>query len=420
MILKSPANRQTIAVKFLSFFQINWLMKRTALLVIFFLSGFTLTAQLTKDSCTMEISLLTCAPGTDLYSLFGHTAIRIQDPLRGMDVIYNYGTFDDADPLFYVHFTRGIMRYSLSAETYDNFMEEYRYEKRSVKAQVLNLSCPEKNQLYDSLRKNTQEENRFYDYHFHTDNCTTRAGQIIELSTREAFYYKNILPDPGPSYRDMIHEYLDRQHQSWPEFGIDMLLGKNLDIKPTNIQAIHFLPDYLYRGMDSAYAGKKYIVFGKKTLLDFPDIKTDAGWLTPDFLFIVLFVFSIVLHIFRKRAAGATISPYFDTVFFSMLGLVGILMAAVWLGRVDNVCRNNINILWALPTHIVAVFFIRRKASWIKYYFLATAAIAVVLLIGYPWWTQRINTAVLPLLGIIIFRSYVLSQNRNHAKKTAV
>ena len=135
----------------------------------------------------MEISLLTCAPGTDLYSIFGHTAIRVRDSRRGMDIVYNYGTFDDTDPLFYVNFMQGIMRYSLSAETYENFMMEYEYEHRSVVAQVLNLNCAEKNQLYEALRKNTLEENRFYDYHFHTDNCTTRAGRIIESNTKDSF-----------------------------------------------------------------------------------------------------------------------------------------------------------------------------------------------------------------------------------------
>lgn len=102
----------------------------------------------------------------------------------------------------------------------------------------------------------------------------------------------------------------------------------------------------------------------------------------------------------------------FDILFFTALGLTGILMAAMWLGRVDDVCRNNMNILWAPPTHFIAVFFIRKKVAWIKNYFLITALMGVVLLVGFPWWAQRMNMAVLPLLGIIIFRSFQLFQNR--------
>jgi hypothetical protein len=410
-------------------------MKRTVIFFLLFISVISSRAQVNNDSCTMEISLLTCAPGTDLYSLFGHTAIRVKDTLRGIDVVYNYGTFDDTDPLFYIHFMRGIMLYSLSAETMDTFMMEYEDEHRNVVAQILNLSCAEKNRLYESLRKNTLDENRLYQYHFHTDNCTTRAARIIESNTTDSLIYKDIFPvnssvvttpanslvsGPGMSFRDMIHKYLEREHQDWPEFGIDMLLGKNLDIKPTNIEAIHFLPDYLYMGMDSAREAGKTMVAERQTLLQFPAKKYEGNWFTPMFFFILLLLTSTGLFLLRnnnKAAAGLFI---FDIAFFSLLGLTGILMTYMWLGRIDDVCRNNINILWALPTHIIAVFFIRKKAAWIKYYFLVTAILACLLFIGFPFGLQRMNTAVLPILIIIIFRSYIQYKNRNHAKKHSV
>jgi len=387
------------------------------------------------DSCSMEISLLTCAPGTDLYSLFGHTAIRIRDDRRGMDIVYNYGTFDDSDPWFYLKFMRGIMRYSLSAQTYDGFMEEYQYEHRGVVAQLLNLSCLEKNNLYEALRQNTLEENRYYDYHFHTDNCTTRAGRIIESHAGGTLYYKNILPvnssvllqpenrswsNPGLSFRDMIHEYLDKQHADWSEFGIDLFLGSNLDKKVTNSEAIHFLPDYLFTGMDSAYVGNRKLVSGKKTVLDFPALNPHSESITPMLFFFSLFLASVLLYIFRTAPVITRTGLIFDMIFFTALGLLGILMAFMWLGRVDDVCRYNINLLWALPTHIIAVFFIRRKKNWVPYYFLMTSVLALILAAGFPFWPQRMNPAVLPILGIITIRGIYLFQNRRHAEKTVV
>jgi hypothetical protein len=364
----------------------------------------------------MEISLLTCAPGSDLYSIFGHTAIRVRDTSRGIDIVYNYGTFDDSDPLFYIHFTKGIMNYSLSAETYDSFMTEYEYEHRAVMGQVLNMSCAEKNQLYEALRKNTLEENRFYQYHFHTDNCTTRAARIIESNTKDSLWYKNILPEPGPSYRDMIHEYLNPQHQYWSKFGIDMLLGKNLDMKPSNVEAIHFLPDYLFRGMDNATEGNKRLVRKTQRLLSFPETKIPDNPFTPMVAFSVMLLVGIIFYFLKNK----TPLLIFDIIFFSLTGLFGLLASTLWLGRVDNVCRNNINIFWALPTHLIAVFFIRKKGVWIKYYFLATAILAAVLLIGFPWWPQRMNTAVLPILGIIIFRGFCIYLKRNYAEKNII
>lgn len=222
------------------------------------------------------------------------------------------------------------------------------------------------------------------------------------------------------SYRDMIHKYLEREHQDWPEFGIDMLLGKNLDIKPTNIEAIHFLPDYLYSGMDSAHEGNKAMVVERRTLLRFPSIKMDAGWFTPILFFTLLLILSVWLYFLKSKPGAVTGLLIFDFLFFTLLGLIGLLMTYMWLGRIDDVCTKNINILWALPTHIIAVFFMRKKATWIKYYFLITAILAALLLFGFPFGLQRMNTAVLPILGIIIFRSYNLYQNRNHAEKHSV
>lgn len=197
-------------------------MKRTAILGFLILYGLTAAPQnnaggTTMDSCSLEISLLTCAPGTDLYSIFGHTGIRVRDERRGMDIVYNYGTFDDSDPMFYLKFMRGIMRYSLSVQTYEGFMQEYEEEHRGVVAQILNLSCQEKNNLYEALRQNTLEENRYYDYHFHTDNCTTRAARIIESQTRDPLEYRNILPVNSsvvygivPGYPSGVPLYLPR------------------------------------------------------------------------------------------------------------------------------------------------------------------------------------------------------------------
>jgi Domain of unknown function (DUF4105) len=398
-------------------------MKRTVLLVSMFLLSLAVRSQENSDSCSLEISLLTCKPGADLYSLFGHTAIRVVDTKRGIDVVYNYGTFDDSDPAFYLKFMRGIMRYSLSAETTENFMQEYEYGHRGVTAQVLNLGCDEKNKLFQALRKNTLEENRYYDYFFQNDNCTTRAGVMIESQAGDSLHFKNILPDNLHSkltYRDLIHEYLRREAATWSEFGIDLFLGTNLDKKVSNMDAIHFLPDYLFKGLDSAVLRNKPLVSSKKTLLDFPDIEKKAGPFRPLSVFEFIFLMTILLFIFNSAPRVAKTLLFFDIIFFTLLGLLGVLMLLMWFGRIDDVCRNNLNICWALPTHLVAVFFIRKKTSWVKYYFLVTAIIAALLVAGFPWWPQRLNPAVLPLLGIILFRGYWQFQIRNHEKKSLV
>ena len=172
--------------------------------------------------------------------------------------------------------------------------------------------------------------------------------------------------------------------------------------------------------MDSAYTGQKTLVAKKQSLLSFPDSQTSGVLFTPTVVFTICLLLSIALFFLSQKPAAVKTLFIFDIIFFSLLGLMGIVMAYLWLGRVDDVCRNNINIFWAMPTHLIAVFFIRKKASWIKYYFLITTILAGILLIGFPWWPQRMNMAVIPLLAIILFRSFQLFKNRDHAEKAVI
>ena len=58
-------------------------------------------------SPTATASVITCGPGNDFYTTFGHSALRITDTARGLDLIYNYGTFDFDTPHFYWKFAKG-------------------------------------------------------------------------------------------------------------------------------------------------------------------------------------------------------------------------------------------------------------------------------------------------------------------------
>ena len=91
-------------------------------------------------SDSARISLLTCSPGDELYSIFGHSAIRVSDPLNSLDVVFNYGTFDFYDPNFYPNFVRGHLNYILSAYRYIHFEEEYIEDGRWVYSQDLNIT----------------------------------------------------------------------------------------------------------------------------------------------------------------------------------------------------------------------------------------------------------------------------------------
>jgi hypothetical protein len=383
------------------------IVARSLVVIAFLFSAFGAFSQ--TDSCNLRISLLTCSPGEELYSTFGHTALRVIDHSNGMDLVFNYGTFDDSDPEFYTKFTKGLMLYALSAYPYSDFVREYQAEQRSVEEQVLQLTCTQKQALFNALRENAQEQNRFYYYYFHTDNCTTRARDMVQKSTGNAVTFKSILPAKTPSFRNLIHDYLNAGHQPWSKFGIDILLGANLDQPVTNETAM-FLPDYLLKGFDSASIAGIPLVSEKQIVVPAPAKSAATGsWFTPFVLFTVLFILIALLSTLKPRWSG-TFLRVFDISFFLLLGALGVLLVVLWAIRVDTVCRNNWNLLWALPTHLPAVFFIPGKKPWIKKYFTVVSILTLLTAVCWFFLPQQLNPAVAPILGILFIRAWRLGR----------
>lgn len=374
---------------------------RCILLVLFPLLCLTAVAQ--SGSSHLRISLLTCSPGAELYTTFGHTAIRVTDSVNGRDMVYNYGTFDDRDPQFYVKFTEGIMVYSLSNYSYQDFLAEYSYEQRYVIEQSLNLTDEEKQRLYAALRENAQGQNRYYNYYFHTDNCTTRARDMITQKSGAAVVFKNILPEEVPSFRNLIHSYLDKGNQPWSKLGIDFLLGSNLDKKVTNETAM-FLPDYLMKGIDSATVNGRPLLEQKSNVLPITPVPPTFTLFTPIFVFTGLFIMITLLSFSTNKYAQGFLNV-FDAVFFLLIGLLGLVMVTLWAIRIDTVCRNNFNLGWALPTHFFIAFVVYLKRKWIQQYFKVVFVLTLLFAICWLFIPQKINMAVLPILGIVLVRS---------------
>ena len=116
---------------------------------------------------SVEFSLLTCQPHDEVYSLYGHTAIRYHE-LRpgGLDWAFNYGVFDFKKPHFVARFVFGLTDYELGAYPYKYFVKEYRRFGSMVTEQVLNLTDEEKMALHDALAINLRPENKIYRYNY--------------------------------------------------------------------------------------------------------------------------------------------------------------------------------------------------------------------------------------------------------------
>lgn len=382
-------------------------MKKRLLLLVF--SFFILFFSKAQDTCNLRISLLTCAPGEELYSTFGHTALRVQDTSTGSDLVFNYGTFEFG-PDFYTKFIRGKLLYFLSVEAFTDFEYVYKYESRSIYEQIIHLSCIEKQKLYAALLTNAKEENRYYRYDFLFDNCTTRAGDMVVKNSDTPVAFKNILPEDAPSFRNLIHSYLHAGSQYWSKLGIDILLGAKLDRKVSNREAM-FLPDYLLKGFDSAFVNNRPLVSPAQTILNMPSPLKEKSIFTPIVIFSLLLGLVIVISFLRSNWMRTFIS-LFDFLFFFALGLTGLLLLFMWFGTDHTVCRNNYNLLWALPTNAVMAFLAHSKIRWTKTYFRIVFWLSVLLALTWFFLPQQMNNALLPVVMLVIFRSWHLSKTK--------
>ena len=381
---------------------------------LFFLLFVTLRPSAQADNCGLEISLLTCSPGEELYSTFGHTAIRVKDSTSGMDYVFNYGTFEFS-PQFYTEFIQGKLLYYLSVDEFANFMYQYQMESRSVVEQPLQISCAEEQQLFSALKWNAEEKNRYYLYDFLFDNCTTRARDIIAKNTKAPVQFPNILPSTPPTFRDLIHTYLDLGGQYWSKLGIDLLLGAKLDRRVSNQEAM-FLPDYLMKGLAGARAQQQPVAPITKPVLTMPSPLNTGSWFRPAVVFSLLLALALALY-FRQRKGYGRGLKIFDTLLFLVLGLAGLLLLFMWFGTDHKVTVNNYNLLWALPTHTVVAFLLYRNKAWVATYFQVVFWLTAALLALWAFLPQEMNNALLPLIMLILFRSWFLSKNTHYGTK---
>ncbi len=345
----------------------------------------------------IRISLLTAAPGEQLFTAWGHSAVRVRIDSIGYDAVYNYGTFDFDQPNFYVNFARGRMLYRLNRTSYDEFMSSYMYENRGVREQVFALDSARTMFMVQFLENNYKPENRYYHYHFFLDNCATRIRDLV-LQT----YQGMELPksDGSPTYRDLIHIYL--KDRPWGQFGIDIGLGLPTDQK-TGTSEQMFLPDYMFDAFAKVlYHGHPIVKDPKKIFVPDQPAVQPPGPITPTVVCCLVLALALLFFYVRKG------SKVFDFVLFFSVGIVGLLVAFLWFFTDHTNTHNNLNIIWALPTHLVMAFFLlpKRRSNFTRKYFLATAVIAMLLIVTWVFLPQRLNPSLIPLILAIVLRAF--------------
>lgn len=364
--------------------------------------SFSQNVQLSKYS---EISIITSGPGDNLYEKFGHTAIRVKDPVLNIDLIYNYGIFDFSDPKFYSNFVQGYMKYKLARYDFYYALKSAQDDKRWVKQQVLNLNQKEKTNFFYFLQKNALPENASYFYDPFFDNCATRPRDIVKNILRDKLVLNEEFVTSPKSIRTLMNEKI--HPNSWGSFGINLALGSKLD-KIASAEEYMYLPEYLMEAYEGSHIktteGKESLIQKTNTLLDFEPKKAKADFPSPLLVFSVfLLIVCLITYRDYKKKRQSKVLDFF--LFFST-GLIGVLIIFLWFFTNHSTAPNNFNILWAFAPNLIVAFLIFRTKTpkWLTSYVLLLLLFLVLIPLINILGIQRFTYPIIPLVLLLFIR----------------
>lgn len=361
-----------------------------------------------------EVSLLTVDPGTELYSSFGHSAIRMREmgPDGGRDLVFNFGTFDFDTPNFYGKFATGKLNYMLSVVPYDRFIVEYDYYKRGLREQVLDLNQEQKDFLLQHLDAQYAPERRFYKYDFFYNNCATKIRDAFDISMGKQLVWSDSVGEEK-TFRNLIDEFV--LPLPWADFGIDLALGAVIDRPATELEK-QFLPTYMEQAIANATIVEngvsRPLVRESRVLLEYPKENVQQSLLNPSMVFwlLTLVFAALTLYGFKK----GKLMKGLDVALFGTVGILGIVVAFLWFFTDHSATAWNWNILWAFPGHLVLVWGLvaRPNATWISSYLLFVMGATVMTLLFWIFGLQSFSPALIPILLLLLLRSNFLFYNR--------
>lgn len=360
-----------------------------------------------RDS--LQFSLLTCAPGQQVYELFGHTAIRCRNFTQGTDRVYNYGMFDFGAPDFVMRFVRGETDYELGVVPFHYFEREYALRGSAVREQVLSLNEYELSRLDNLLRENYLPENRVYRYNYFYDNCTSRARDRIE----DALSGRVIYPPgmKGATFRTWVHQYT--KNHPWTDFGISLCLGAEAD-RPINGRSQMFLPDNLRQAMNHAtvHGGgdmpiRKLVKSDVEIIPSMADgVEEGSAFpLTPMQTALVTLVLVALCSLWEWKCRRVWWGV--DVLLFLIQGLAGCVIAFLFFFSVHPTVGSNWLLIIFNPLPFIGLPWMINSIRKGKKcpYDVANVAVLTLFIVFLPLIPQKISLVVVPLALNLLIRS---------------
>ncbi len=356
--------------------------------------------QLSKES---EVSILTIGPGFVLNDAFGHSAIRIKDPLQNIDLIFDYGRYDFQAKGFYLNFAKGKLDYEIGWTYSEDFISNYKLQQRRVTAQIINLTLKEKQNLFEGLQTNIQPQNKSYSYDFFYNNCATKIKDVLVDTSNKNISFLTPENFEQLSFRELIRSHVPQN--SWGGLGIDAALGSVID-RLASVEEHLFLPKYL----DEILKHSKFdpeatkLVLRSEVLNQTQKSKPSTFWWSP--LVILGLVSITIIGMTYYDWTSKSRNKFLDALLFFTTGSIGILILFLWFATDHTATAYNYNFLWAFGFNLLMLPTVlkpkpkKRFVGYLKFLILLLTLMLLHSLTG----VQAFNYTIIPLWIALLIR----------------
>jgi len=378
----------------------------------------------------VRVELLTMGPGVDLFTRFGHAALRVHGP--DQDVVYNFGYTHFDAPGLVLGFLRGKVVFWVARRKFTTTVLDYREDDRDLYLQELGLRDEEQAELARLLAWTAEPAHRYYVYDHFRDNCATRPRDLIDRVTggrlRRALGGK----PAGTTLRDLVREGFAGELPVL--LTAELVLGREVD-RPLDLWAACFLPRFLREALRRVHAPGGRPLAGAplagaplplhlrrapSPLSGDPRAGARVLWLVAGATLILLGLVALLCR-GRRRVAGLLLLPP-----VLLVGLAGLLIWTLAVGTALPELRWNEHLLVLWPTDLVLVGVVVRwlrgrwfAGRWLRAYAWARLAVALAVLLGHlaglalqplPW----------PLMGLALGAGLVLCSRVLPARRAVV
>lgn len=374
-------------------------MKRL-LSIIFVLVGACSAMAAYQPSEQAEISILVCSPGNDMYSQYGHAALRLRDTTKQIDEVFDYGVFYIFDYVDFVkNFLTGKMFYSVESQSFLLTHWVYSSEGRGITEYKLNLTQAEKQSICSYLRWNLRATNKAYLYNFFEDNCATRLRDIIERFVPQVQWNE---PYENDTWKNVVFQYSDKN--SWIGLGIQLALGQPADKMATQ-RGMMFSPEYFAKSLETAVVGDRKLVSQTREIL--PVVAKPQSSLKNNaclFMWIAALLL-LLLSLWEIKTCKRVICC--DVVLFFVTGVLGSVIAYISCFSVHSFVFPNFNLLWMMPSHVLfaVAWLVRPWRNKLKWYFVFTAAMTLLSVVLSWIFGQHILASTWALIVVFVIRA---------------